>query len=682
MQKRTIFGLIASLAVLFQACKREPLSWDNRVVAPLFKTQLGLGQIDTKFLSKNPSDSSFILNYENLVYSYRMANVRAYDTGLTASFNLKKLKLSDQTIVQQITLGQINPVFKLLNGQTAEIPEQNQGNLAPVDIDASAFFETATLDSGFLDISIANNLPVNVKLVVFELTNAGDNTQVAYDSFSNIPMNGSVTKRIDLKDKTVTKQLKGSIKRLTTEASNGTVLIDANKGVDLKLTVSQLRPRYAIAAFPSQNVIEQDEGLTVFMGGAEVKYFKAKAGNLKIHLVSTIQEDMTMYFEIPSATKNGVVLSSVVKLPAAKPGGSSTRDEFFDLTNYLIDFRGKNPNVKDTVNTFHQILIVRLDSSGRKVAIGLKDSIRLDYRMESLIPDYAIGYMGQSLTQTGDQKAPFDLFKGLNGDFKFKDFKVSLVVKNGIGADGRVKINSLKGENIFTKNALALNATPLNNDILITSPPFVRDAYTESEIVLDAGNSNIKQFMENLPQMLDYNLDMEVNPNGNVSLYKDFVFDNSRVDIFLKVEAPASFSMGEFTLRDTQGIDLKTMGDVSRIKSAKMDVRVRNTFPLGAKLQMNLLDDQLNYLESLDIDPKDQIIEACAVDAKGYPLDAVETVFTLGLGKEKMAALKSAKFIAITTTLVGSGQMQKIYDVSSISVSTVVDFEYEVKMGK
>jgi hypothetical protein len=648
----------------------------------LFKTQLGLGQIDTKFLSKNPSDSSFILNYENLVYSYRMANVRAYDTGLTASFNLKKLKLSDQTIVQQITLGQINPVFKLLNGQTAEIPEQNQGNLAPVDIDASAFFETATLDSGFLDISIANNLPVNVKLVVFELTNAGDNSQVAYDSFSNIPMNGSVTKRIDLKDKTVTKQLKGSIKRLTTEASNGTVLIDANKGVDLKLTVSQLRPRYAIAAFPSQNVIEQDEGLTVFMGGAEVKYFKAKAGNLKIHLVSTIQEDMTMYFEIPSATKNGVVLSSVVKLPAAKPGGSSTRDEYFDLTNYLIDFRGKNPNVKDTVNTFHQILIVRLDSSGRKVAIGLKDSIRLDYRMESLIPDYAIGYMGQSLTQTGDQKAPFDLFKGLNGDFKFKDFKVSLVVRNGIGADGRVKVNSLKGENVFTKNALALNATPLNNDILITSPPFVRDAYTESEIVLDAGNSNIKQFMENLPQMLDYNIDMEVNPNGNVSLYKDFVFDNSRVDIFLKVEAPASFSMGEFTLRDTQGIDLKTMGDVSRIKSAKMDVRIRNTFPLGAKLQMNLLDDQLNFIESLDIDPQDQIIEACEVDAKGYPLDAVETVFTLGLGKDKMAALKSAKFIAITTTLVGSGKMMKIYDVSSISVSTTVDFEYEAQMGR
>jgi len=104
------FWPIACIVLLF-ACKREPLSWDNRVVAPLFKTKLGLGQIDAKFLQKTPSDSSYKLTYENLVYSYRMANVRAYDTGLTASFNLKKLKLNDQTIVQKITLGQINPIF-------------------------------------------------------------------------------------------------------------------------------------------------------------------------------------------------------------------------------------------------------------------------------------------------------------------------------------------------------------------------------------------------------------------------------------------------------------------------------------------------------------------------------------------------------------------------------------------
>jgi len=167
-----------------------------------------------------------------------------------------------------------------------------------------------------------------------------------------------------------------------------------------------------------------------------------------------------------------------------------------------------------------------------------------------------------------------------------------------------------------------------------------------------------------------------------VSLYKDFVFDNSRVDVLLKVEAPANFSVGEFVLRDTQAIDLQTMGDVSRIKSAKMEVNVSNTFPIGAKLQLTLLDAEMGSLTELDIDPSDQVIEPAVTDVNGYPSLPAETFFTLGLGKDKIEALKKAKFIAITTTFMGSGQMQKIYDVSSISVSTVVDFEYEVKMGK
>jgi hypothetical protein len=443
-----------------------------------------------------------------------------------------------------------------------------------------------------------------------------------------------------------------------------------------------LHPRYAVAAFPTQNVIDQNEGLTVFMGGAEVKYFKAKAGHLKIHLASTIQEDMTMLFEIPSATKGGKVLSTVVKLPAAQPNGVSTRDEFFDLTDYLIDFRGKNPDVKDTVNTFHQILVVRLDSSGRKVAIGLRDSIRIDYRMESLIPDYAIGYMGQSLNQSGDQKAPFDLFKGLNGDLKFKDFKVSLIVRNSIGAEGRIKIHSLSGENVFTKNSVKLSAMPLNNDILISAPPFKRDAFVESEIVLDGTNSNIKSFIENLPQMLDYNLDMETNPNGNVNLYKDFVFDNSKVDVIMKVEFPAEFSLNEFVLRDTQSVDWNAIAGLDRIKSAKMDVRIKNSFPLGAKLQLMLLDEKEQGITSLDIDPTDNVIEPGVVDAKGYPTVPSETVFSIGIGRDKIDALMKAKFIAITTSLTGDGKMQKLYDNSSIGISTTVDFEYEVRYGK
>jgi hypothetical protein len=97
---------------------------------------------------------------------------------------------------------------------------------------------------------------------------------------------------------------------------------------------------------------------------------------------------------------------------------------------------------------------------------------------------------------------------------------------------------------------------------------------------------------------------------------------------------------------------------------------------------MTLLDAEMETLTQLDIDPSDQVIEPAVTDVNGYPNQPGETFFTLGLGKDKIEALKKAKFIAITTTFLGSGKMQKIYDVSTISVSTVIDFEYEVKMGK
>jgi hypothetical protein len=113
-----------------------------------------------------------------------------------------------------------------------------------------------------------------------------------------------------------------------------------------------------------------------------------------------------------------------------------------------------------------------------------------------------------------------------------------------------------------------------------------------------------------------------------------------------------------------------------------MDVRIKNSFPLGAKLQLMLLDDKEQGIASLDIDPADNVIEPGVVDANGYPTAQSETVFSIGIGRDKVDALKKAKFIAITTTLTGDGKMKKLYDNSTISISTTVDFEYEVRYGK
>lgn len=665
--------LLPALLVL-TGCARRQARWDQNLAVPLFSTELSLNDVDPDFLVNNLSDSGYTLVYDNLVYSGRTIDVTAPDTSINTSFTLRRLKLNDRSISQRITLAQINPTFRLLDGQTIDVPAQDQSNLNPVDIDASAFFETATLDSGFLDITINNELPVRVSLVVFELQNAGDGSIVARDSFLNIPTGSSATRSISLRNKTVNKSLKGVIRRLVTEASSGPVLINASKGVELVLSVRSLRPRSAVAAFPNQTVLEQDEGLVLDMGGPEVKFFKVRSGALKLKVESTIQENMTMYLKIPSASINGVQLERVVKMPGAKAGAREVREETVDMTGYILDFRGKNPDVKDTVNTFHQILLVTLDSSGRKVQVTLNDSLRIFYKLESLKPEYATGYLGKTLN-TAAGRAPFALFKGADGNVLFKDFTASVLVKNSVGAEGRVNVRKLECENVFSKNKVLLAATPLNSDVLIPAPAFAPGATAEKEVLMDAGNSNIKAFVENLPQWINYDLDVETNPNGNVSGWKDFVFEKSSVDIYLRLEAPASFTIGGLNLRDTQAIEAASIPQIEKVKSATLILDIENGYPFEIGMSYTLLDAAYQPLGEVNMLP-DKVAAGLNTTA-GTPLAPVRTVLKASVPREKADMLRKTRFVAVKAHVVGSGNQQKIYNTYKLKVKTSLLAEYE-----
>ena len=677
---RRVGIFIVGLLLMMSSCKRNPVAWDVDQTVPLFHSSFSLNDIDTKYLKYGVSDSGYNLEYESLLYSYRVNDLQVSDTGIDAFFNLRNLRLNDQEINNTVTLGQINPLFNVLNGQMADIPAQEQSDLDPTDIDASEFFETADLDTGYLDISITNDLPVNINLIVFELRNSSNNTLVASDSFRNIPKGGGkATKTIDLAGKTVTKNLKGSIKRLETEASGGPVLIEANKGLTVTLGVRNLRPSFAVAAFPTQDVINQDEGLTLDMNGAEIKYFKVKSGRLRIKVISTIQEDMSMVLSLPGTVKDGKAFYQELSLPGPAGVGVATTEQIYDMSGYLLDFRGKNPDVTDTVNTFHQILRVTLDSSGRKLAVGLNDSIRLEYRLEGMKPEYAIGYLGNTVQRTGIDTTDFDLFKGLDGDMSFKDVEMRFTLRNSIGAEGRIKLHHLKGYNIFNGKSEVFNADDLTDKYLgFGKPDFKRDEFASLYLTLNSTNSNIKSFLEVLPQKLEYDIETEVSPAGNTNKYEDFIFDNSRTEVVMALDIPISFGIGGLTLRDTQSVNFEELGDMTRVKSATLFLDMTNYFPLDFDLDLQLFDKNFNSLGYFDISPNGGVPRG-NFDASGRVVSPSETPLRIKLPREKVGALVKTKYIGIVMKVKGTGQMQKIYGNSKLDMRAKVQFEYEVR---
>ena len=674
MKKTT---LILLFILVFVACKRKETTWDIDNTAPLFRSELSLNDVTSSFLTKTSADSSYNLVYENLIFDSKLYDLKTPDTSITTSFNLQRLKLLDNNLENYVTLGQINPTFNLLNGQTLNIPAASQSNLPPQSIDASEFFETATFNKGFLDITITNELPVTLDKLDFELQNQSDMSVIARDVFINLGPNSSETKSISLAGKTVNKGLLGLINLIETAASSGPVQIDASKGIRLTISVREMEPQSAIAAFPNQNVVDQDEGLVLDMGGPEIKTFNVASGRLLIEVESTIQENMTMDFQIPSAELNGVPLKRIVKMAGAAPGSSNKKTEIVDMTGYLLDFRGKNPNVTDTVNTFHQILKVSLDSSGRKVKITLNDSIRISYRIEVLRPNFAVGYLGQTNNPSKGRSA-FDIFKGVSGSANVGNFTTTLIARNTIGVQGQIKINQLSGENVFTKTSVPLTSTLFNNPQNINYPTFLSTSAAETTIALTQGNSNINNFIGNFPQWIDYDIDVTTNPNGNTSAWRDFLYADSRLQLYLRLESDANFNISGLELRDTQSVNFGNVEDYKRLKKAFFLFDLENQFPIRAELEMALLDAAGNVLTNIDVENGLNTI-------KGSPNLQFNTLGTqskliFGLGKDKMKYLANGKFIAIKIKLLSTGGTTKIYNWQKIKMGCNLRFEYEASI--
>ena len=67
-------------------------------------------------------------------------------------------------------------------------------------------------------------------------------------------------------------------------------------------------------------MLSEDVATTQYMEGAQLKYVKVRSGKLKLDLYSSIAENMTLYLQIPSASKNGQIINEVVKLAGAVGG--------------------------------------------------------------------------------------------------------------------------------------------------------------------------------------------------------------------------------------------------------------------------------------------------------------------------------------------------------------------------
>lgn len=68
----------------------------------------------------------------------------------------------------------------------------------------------------------------------------------------------------------------GLVKRVKTKASDNPVLVEANKGIRLDLSIRDIELEYATAIFPSQNLLEEKQEVKYNFGPTELRFFGCK----------------------------------------------------------------------------------------------------------------------------------------------------------------------------------------------------------------------------------------------------------------------------------------------------------------------------------------------------------------------------------------------------------------------
>ena len=469
------------------------------------------------------------------------------------------------------------------------------------------------------------------------------------------------------------------LKRVKTKASNGSVLIEADKGLRIELNVINLKPQSATAIFPAQNLIEKEEETTYNFGGPQITTMRLRGGEVLMEVYSTIEEEIILEYEVPQSAHvtTGQKITRTFVIPPAVNGVPSRTDERFPIANYEIVYKGKDILAPPFYNTFYSVLNARIEYTGIERSLSLSDSIYIKFGLIDVVPELAIGDFGK---KTYDFKDPIDVpvFSSLGGKISLEDASLELLFENSFGIEANIDINKLEGQNTRIPKSVNLISSELDNTIFLKRGVNILTSirpYTTS-VNLDKSNSNFKLFLENLPDKIYPDFSVTTRPNGSNNL-QDFAFYDSYLKTKLRLHVPLNIGMDSLTLVKKQAFN---WGDdeLSEVREGTLKLQVDNGFPWSAKVKLEFLDEQdsilKSYFNSLDDLIKEGIIDASTEKV----INAQRSSLEIHLSPSDIILLKSATKVRITAMFNTPGTKRyKIFEDYSINMKLIADFVYE-----
>ncbi|HRN35756.1 MAG TPA: hypothetical protein PLL18_02455 [Flavobacteriales bacterium] len=363
--------------------------------------------------------------------------------------------------------------------------------------------------------------------------------------------------------------------------------------LDTVLTAPDTSFRYTYALpfpgpvqFPPGTTFNTNDDVSQFdLAPLELTSLIVRSGQLDVVITNMMNGHIIGNVSLPGASLDGAPFQVEMPLPPGSPSNPSTTSASRPLDGYSFDLRGPGLNA---VNSLATHLSYANSPDGSTISITNQDSLLATVSYHGIIPQYASGSFGTRSLSIDPSTAELDLFRNISGTIDLAQVDARLKVRNGIGVDARANLLYLRSRNTSTGNEIALNAPitngPLNIDRAIDLGHSFQAA--SNTFHLGQGNSNIDQFLENLPDKIDYALDVTINPLGNISNGHDFLYHDSKLNATLEVEIPLRLIATNLVLGKTLDVDLPGSEDAHAWRSGTLHLFATNGFPLSAEVQL------------------------------------------------------------------------------------------------
>ena len=417
-----------------------------------------------------------------------------------------------------------------------------------------------------------------------------------------------------------------------------------------------------IPVAPGAAIWQETEAIPFNVPDVGLRRLRLGAGTLRLAVDCSVQGPLVFRYAITGA-----------EFPVTTNGGSeeillevngNTAEVVLDLAGVVFDLDGPDGLEFSRLSTEWDVIVS--ESAAEPVGIFGQDALSLTVELTGLEVAQVEGrFDTQSLTTVDTvELGPLGELQSL--EVGWGDLEVNLSLQNTTGLDLQAEVLALSR----LDSAEAGTASTALEDAAIGAPVWLSRAAvvgddmaawsiapSEADLTFSSGSGNLAGFLGDLPEALAWNVELALNPLGDVSGGFDRVDVERLPEVAVQVTAPLSVSSARAKWVDTVEVVPPDWIDYDGL----LELTVENSLPVGVELTLSLVDLPPHWLAFGPLfGPNWSVFPTVVVPPGGPAPDAVSTAeISLDFMQPHFEALRAGARIQVDVDLAaGEGGAQ------------------------